>query len=111
MVLLERLPDAILQSTVDQKTEGHDHHQRHNALWRLEEQGMRHEPGVFQKAEAAFDLRLARRRVIQHVFVTELGFIQRVAGKNKAAFVLNLAVPRFEYRGDTRVNAIGDNIG
>jgi len=34
---------------VDQKTESHDHHQCHDALWRLEKQGIRHEPGILQK--------------------------------------------------------------
>lgn len=37
-------------------------------------------PGVFQKAEAAFNLLLSWRIVVQHVFVAELGFIQLVTG-------------------------------
>ena len=72
---------------------------------------MRHEPGVFQKAKAAFDFLLARRVVLQHVFVVELRLIQLIGGENKAAFLLNFAAPRFKYGGDARFNTITDRIG
>ena len=47
LLLLERLSNAVFQGAIDQKTEGHDHHQCHDTLRRFEKQGVRHEPGVF----------------------------------------------------------------
>src|SRR5450759_1457749 len=72
LALFKCLADAVLQRTVDQKTESHDHHQCHDALWRLEKQGIRHEPGILQKAKAPFDFLLPRRIVIKQLFVAEL---------------------------------------
>jgi len=43
--------------------------------------------------------------------VTELHFVQLVTGDNKAAFLLNLALPCFEYGGNACVNAIANNLG
>jgi len=43
--------------------------------------------------------------------VTKLGFIQLVAGENKAAFLLNLAVLRFKYGAMPAPMQIGDGIG
>jgi len=43
--------------------------------------------------------------------MAQLRFLQLVAGDNETAFLLNLAVPCFENRGDTCFNAIVDRIG
>src|SRR5512139_3291434 len=75
LMVLESLPNAVFQGTVDQKTQGHDHHQRHNAFWRFEKQGVGHEPWVFQKTKATFDFLLPRAVVCHHVLVAEQGFI------------------------------------
>jgi hypothetical protein len=43
--------------------------------------------------------------------VTELRFLQLVAGENKTTFLLNLVLPCFENRGDACFNAIANRIG
>jgi len=67
--------------------------------------------GSFKKRKPRSTFLLARRIVLQHVFVVELRLIQLIGGENKAAFLLNFAAPRFKYGGDARFNTITDRIG
>jgi hypothetical protein len=55
------LPDTILQHTVDQKTQDHEHH---SALRGLMEQGMRHKEGIFQETKPPLPFLV--RTVVSH---------------------------------------------
>jgi len=49
LLLLERLSDAVFQGAIDQKTESHDHHQRHDALRDLRDRVFAINQGSFKK--------------------------------------------------------------
>ena len=48
--------------------------------------------------------------VFYDLFIAELCFVQVIASKDKAAFLLNRALSCFQYRGDVSGNAISDRV-
>jgi putative DNA primase/helicase len=52
------LANTVLQSSVDQQADSHDHHERHDPFWAFEEEGVCQEKRVFEKAETTLGKRL-----------------------------------------------------
>jgi len=48
--------------------------------------------------------------VCDDIFIAELRFVQLIAGKDNAAFLLNCALSCFQYRGNAGGNAIFDSV-
>ena len=89
-LLRQALPYAVLERGVDHQAKGHDRHQCHDALGRLEEQCRGQEHRVFQESEAALDFLLVFPVGFKHLFVAEDGPLRVVGGDDEAAFLQQL---------------------
>jgi hypothetical protein len=84
LVVLKGLSDTILQSRVDQQTQGHHQHQGHDAFRGLQIQRRGHEQGVLEEAKTGLNavLALVTR---QDLGVWEEVGIDIVGGEDKTA--------------------------
>ena len=58
LMVLEHVPDAILQGGIDQQANGHDHEERHDPLGLREREGGSPQVGICHAPKAAFCMAL-----------------------------------------------------
>src|SRR5512135_1288782 len=83
---------AVLQGSVDQQAQGHDHEQRHDSLGGLQIKLAGLELRVFQKPETAFRPLLSFIR-LQHLEVAQPVALEFVGGQDKTAVLPELLEP------------------
>ena len=88
VMLLKRLPNAVLQGRIHQQTHGHDHQEGHDPLRFFEVERGGQKLGIFQEAKPALRMRLAFVGV-QQLLRWQLGGVEFVGGQDETTVLVD----------------------